>query len=54
MYRAKQLTIGDLEYYRQMIVLRENIIEAAKERIEVATKVLADLGVVKIKFPWCQ
>lgn len=52
-YKAKQLTIGDLEYYRQMIVLRENIIGAAKERIEVATRVLADLGIVKIKFPWC-
>lgn len=52
-YERKIADIGDLEYYRQMITLKCNIIEAAKERIAVAKQVKEDLGVVKIKFPWC-
>lgn len=51
-YRAKITTIGDIEYYRQMIALRENIIEAANERIQVAEQVLLESGIVKIVFPW--
>lgn len=35
-----------------MIALMNNIIATAKERIVVAKQVKADLGVVKIKFPW--
>lgn len=53
-YEHKIETIGDIEYYREMIALQKNIIEAANERIVVAEQVLKDLGVVKIKFPWCQ
>lgn len=46
-------TIGDLKYYKEMIALKKNIIAAAKERVAVAIKVKEELGVVKIKFPWC-
>lgn len=53
-YEHKIETIGDIEYYREMIALRNNIIAAAKERIEVARQVKKNLGVVKINFPWCQ
>lgn len=38
---------------RETIALRNNIIAASKERIAVAKQVKEDLGVVKIKFPWC-
>ena len=53
-YENKISTIGSIEYYRQMIDLRNNIIETAKERIAVAEQVLTDYQVVKIKYPWCQ
>ena len=46
-YEHKIETIGDIEYYREMIALRNNIIGAAKERIEVTRQVMRDLGVVK-------
>ena len=53
-YENKISTIGSIEYYRQMIDLRNNIIETAKEMIAVAEQVLTDYQVVKIKYPWCQ
>lgn len=43
-----------MEYYRQMIDLKLNIVEAAKQRIKVAEQVLAEEGIVKIQYPWCQ
>ncbi len=52
-YEHKIAKIEDIAYYRQMIALKRNIIEAAKERIAVAKQVKEDLGVVKITFPWC-
>lgn len=52
-YERRIETIGDIEYYREMIALRKNIIAVSKERIEVARQVKKDLRVVKIKFPWC-
>jgi len=52
-YKLKILEIGDIVYYHDMITLRENIIETANERIDVAEQVLMGLGIVKIKFPWC-
>ena len=52
-YEQRIETIGDIEYYREMIALRNNIIAASMERIEVAEQVLKDFGVVKILFPWC-
>lgn len=52
-YERRIETIGDIEYYREMIALRNNIVAASKERIAVAKQVKEDLGVVKIKFPWC-
>jgi hypothetical protein len=51
-YEMKIGKIGELEYYKQMIKLREKIIETAKERIKVAEQVLADYQIVKIKYPW--
>lgn len=45
-YEHKIETIGDIKYYREMIALRNNIIGASKERIEVAEQVMKDLGVV--------
>jgi hypothetical protein len=51
-YKVKIATIGDIEYYRQMMALRENIIEAANERIQVAEQVLLKEHIVKIRFPW--
>ena len=51
-YQKRRETIADIEYYREMIELREHIIKTAKERIDVAEKVLADYRVVKIKMPW--
>lgn len=53
-YKYKIATVADIEYYRQMLSLQEHIIETAKERIEVAEKVLLSLGIVKIKYPWLQ
>lgn len=53
-YERRIESIGEIEYYREMIVLRNNIIAVSKERIEVARQVKKDLGVVKINFPWCQ
>ena len=53
-YEKKRREVGDMEYYRQMIDLKLNIVEAAKQRIKVAEQVLAEEGVVKIKYPWCQ
>ena len=52
-YEHRIESIGDIGYYREMIALQKNIIEAASERIVVAEQVLKDLGVVKIKLPWC-
>lgn len=40
-YEHKITTIGDIEYYRQMITLRNNIINTANERIAIAKQVLA-------------
>ena len=51
-YQRRRIEIADIEYYRQMIELREHIIETAKERINVAEQVLADYRIVKIKMPW--
>lgn len=51
-YQRKRAAIADIEYYRQMIELREHIIETAKERIDVAEQVLKDYRIVKIKMPW--
>ena len=51
-YKEKIKKIGDIEYYRKMIELRNNIIETSRERIEVAEKILSDLNIVKIKYPW--
>lgn len=44
-YEHKIVTIGDIDYYREMISLRNNIIAAAMERIEVARQVKKDLRV---------
>lgn len=52
-YEHKIETFGDIEYYREMIALRKDIIAAAKERIEVAKQVKKELGVVKFNFSWC-
>ena len=52
-YKHWAETVGDLNYYREMIALRDNIIATARERIVVAKQVKEDFGVVKIKFPWC-
>lgn len=52
-YKHWAETVGDLNYYREMIALRDNIIATAKERIVVAKQVKEELGVVKIKYPWC-
>lgn len=53
-YEKKRREVGDIEYYRQMIDLKLNVVEAAKQRIKVAEQVLAEEGIVKIKYPWCQ
>lgn len=53
-YKKKQIMVGDIAYYRQMLSLQEKIIETAKERIEVAEEVLLSLGIVKVKYPWVQ
>ena len=52
-YELRIVAIGFLDYYRELIALRKIIIEVSKERIVVARQVKKDLGVVKIKFPWC-
>ena len=44
--------LGDTDYYREIIELRENVIRTAKERIAVAEQILLESGIVKIRFPW--
>lgn len=51
-YEQKIATVGDIDYYRQMIEVRKRVIERAKERIEVAEQVLKDYRIVKISYPW--
>lgn len=51
-YQNRIKLIGDLEYYRAMIDLRQRIISNAKERIRVADQVCEKNHIVKIKYPW--
>lgn len=52
-YYAKQMKkVEELDYYKKMYELQDNIIESASKRIEVAEAYLAENGIVNIKYPW--
>lgn len=51
-FKKRMQFVGELEYYKRMIDLRERIIANAKERTSVADEVLLRNNIVKIPYPW--